>query len=242
MVKEFIPVAESHAAGRLAGRIGRVLVVLVLAGGLTGCGTAANKGRRITNSLSRLMPWSGKKDVEKPKEVPEPPRPRSPAKDAVKIGKIVYVQRDQGFALIKSTYGDRLATGTEIKGHLENGQEACSLRCSPERKPGFIVADIVSGDPQERQVVFVAGSAIKATEAGSLAVPEAGTRTGLSTGAIQGLPPSTGVDSLPPLPDFPETPDSSAAPVDALPDFPTSWRLSEKDFEHAGTIESKSKH
>ena len=220
MVKEINPVAESQAARRLAGRIGRVLIVVALVGGLSSCGTAVNKGRRMTNALSRLMPWSSKKEAEKPKETPEPPRPKSPAKDAVKIGKIVYVQRDQGFALIKSTYGNRLATGTEIKGHLENGQEACSLRCSPERKPGFIVADIVSGDPQERQVVFVAGSAIKATEAGSVAVPEAGTRTGVSSGAIPGLPPSTGVDSLPPLPDFSETPDSSAAPVDALPDFP----------------------
>jgi hypothetical protein len=225
MVKEFIPLVERHVAQRSAGRACRLLLAFALVGGVTGCGTAANKGQRMKGSLARLMPWSGKKkDVDPPKETPEPPRSKSPAKDAVKIGRIVYVQRDEGFALIRSTYGNRLATGTEIKGHLENGQEACSLRCSPERKPGFIVADIVSGDPQERQVVYVDGSAVKATDAGSVAVPGSGTRTSPFPTTIPGVPPSTGVDPLPPLPDFladPEDPlGAPGATVDELPDFP----------------------
>lgn len=172
----------------------------------------------MKNSLGRLMPWSGKKDVEPQKEVAEVPRPKKPARDAVKIGRIVHVQRDQGFALIRSTYGNRLATGTEIKGHLENGEEACSLRCSPERKSGFIVADIVSGEPRERQDVFVVRSAVKPTEAGAVTVPGPGSRT-QTPRSIPGLPPmgpSTGVEQLPPLPDLPD----EKVSVEELPDFP----------------------
>ncbi|MGK0190369.1 MAG: hypothetical protein ACI9R3_006194 [Verrucomicrobiales bacterium] len=222
MVIETIRSRKRWKTGQLAGQLCRVLVLSALVGSVTGCGTAANKGRSMTNSLARLMPWKGKAkgkdDADSQKLAEEAPRPKKPARDALRIGRIIHVERDKGFALIRSKYGNRLATGTEIKGHLANGEEACSLRCSPERKPGYIVADIVSGDPQEGQDVFVDQGAVKVTESGSIAVPGPGSRT-LSSRSIPGLPPmeagSTGVDSLPPVPVLPDS-----VPMDELPDFP----------------------
>ena len=222
MANDTIQAGVEPAAGKSvvhARRLLAVMLIMLLMGGLSGCGTVANKGRRMTNSIGRLMPWSGKKKEKEAanKEAEMPERPQSPAKESVRSGKIVFVQRDQGFALVRSTYGSRLATGTEIKGHRPDGPEACTLRCSPERKPGFIVADIASGDPQEGQIAFVSQAAVRATEAGSVTVPGAGNGT-MSTRPIPGLPPSsagsTGVDTLPPLPDLPEV------SIDELPDFP----------------------
>lgn len=181
------------------------------------CGTVANTSRRMGNSVVRLWPFAGNENPKNSAEKAAPGRSSNPAKDSVSIGEIIYVQREQGFALIKSTYAGRLATGTEIRGHLATGEEASTLRCSPERKPGFIVADIVSGDPQAGHVAFVAQVAVQTTEAGAVVVPGAAT-SGRSTRVIPGLAPSgsgtAGGDDLPPLPDFP------SVPVEELPDFP----------------------
>jgi hypothetical protein len=198
------------------------MVTLALTLGLTGCGTIANKTGRLARSVGRLVPWSGKKEKDNlDQKSKESQHPKKPLEDSVKIGEIVYVHREQGFALIRSTYDGRMATGTEIRGHLPTGKETCVLRCSPERKSGFIVADIASGDPQVGQFAFSSRAAIQTTEAGSVDVPGAA-RPNRSTRSIPGLSPSgagsTGVDELPPLPDLPSS--SPSIPLDELPDFP----------------------
>ena len=178
-----------------------LLGACVLAGPLavTGCGTVKNKSRRISRAAGGLFPWGKKKEEEA-----TPVRAPQPATGAVRLGEIAYVHKEQGFVLIRSNYSKRMVSGAEIQGHLTTGEEVCTLRCSPEYKRGFIVADIVSGDPVVGHIAYAPEASVRLSNDGTVDVP-GGPTTGTSP-IVPGVPSGDGQfspDDLPPLPDFP---------------------------------------
>ena len=140
-----------------------------------------------------------------------------PAKDHTKVGEVVYISPDLGFVLIKSSYASRISTGTEMRGRTSEGAEACTLRCSPERKRSFIVADILSGSPKVGYAVYAPKSSIESMASGNLSIPGRGgnpARPGVRVPVAPGSESPGPLDDLPPLPDL-----NSGDSVDSLPEM-----------------------
>ena len=88
------------------------------------------------------------------KKDPETAPERSPGGVSVPIGEIAYVNSDAGFVLVRTGKTIQLKQGTELEARLGMTPTAI-LDASPERKRGFVTADIVQGAPQLGDSVFV---------------------------------------------------------------------------------------
>lgn len=69
------------------------------------------------------------------------------------VGTIVSVNLDRHFVLIDTGSSYPAPVGTALKS-LSDGSETGVLAVSPEVKPPFMIADIVSGNPQKGDQVF----------------------------------------------------------------------------------------
>ena len=70
------------------------------------------------------------------------------------VGEICLVQESLGFVLIKSAKV-KPSKGTILHVMRDGGiQEISKLSVSPERRPGFVVADIIAGEPNAGDWVF----------------------------------------------------------------------------------------
>jgi hypothetical protein len=69
------------------------------------------------------------------------------------VGPIVMVDSGQHFVLIDTDTSAPAEDGTALKS-FSNGTETGVLTVSPERRPPFMIADIVSGAPQKGDQVF----------------------------------------------------------------------------------------
>ncbi len=83
-----------------------------------------------------------------------PPRPAFPPVPS-SIGEVAIVNLAQRFVLIDIGRAKSLPpAGAELTAKNMNGQESARLRVTPERKPPFITADIVSGTPGREDKVY----------------------------------------------------------------------------------------
>ncbi len=69
------------------------------------------------------------------------------------VGVIVAVNETRGFVLIDTQASFPAPVGTALKS-FANGAESGVLTVSPQAKPPFMIADIVSGTPQKGDQVF----------------------------------------------------------------------------------------
>ncbi len=69
------------------------------------------------------------------------------------VGTIVAVNQEQRFVLIDTGSSYPAEVGEALKS-FSNGAETGVLSVSPEVKPPFMIADIVSGSPQKGDQVF----------------------------------------------------------------------------------------
>jgi hypothetical protein len=69
------------------------------------------------------------------------------------VGTIVAVNEEGKFVLIDTESSYAADVGTALKSFTD-GTESGVLTVSPERKPPFMIADIVSGTPQKGDQVF----------------------------------------------------------------------------------------
>lgn len=112
---------------------------------IAGC---AGAGRREPSSHSakpgRGIKSRGEKIAEAREEVPPPPEFLPPVERAV--GRIALVHEAGEFVLIEASGAPRLAAGTELEVRSGDGSGIRrSVRVSPERRPGFLVADFDDG-------------------------------------------------------------------------------------------------
>lgn len=68
------------------------------------------------------------------------------------IGTVASVNEDYHFVLIDTYYNPR--SGTALKALSPDGTETGVLTVSPEKRPPFIIANIVHGSPQRGDQVF----------------------------------------------------------------------------------------
>ena len=69
------------------------------------------------------------------------------------VGTIVMVNTEQNFVLIDTDTSAPAEDGTALKS-FSNGTETGVLTVSPQHRPPFMIADIVSGSPQKGDQVF----------------------------------------------------------------------------------------
>ncbi len=69
------------------------------------------------------------------------------------VGTIVMVNTQQNFVLIDTDTAAPAEDGTALKS-FSNGTETGVLAVSPQHRPPFMIADIVSGSPQKGDQVF----------------------------------------------------------------------------------------
>jgi hypothetical protein len=93
-----------------------------------------------------LCLWAGCAGHPKKKAADIPPSHRL-------VGTIMVVNAEQHFVLIDTESSFPAAVGTALKS-FSNGTETGVLTVSPEVKPPFMIADIVSGTPQKGDQVF----------------------------------------------------------------------------------------
>ena len=68
-------------------------------------------------------------------------------------GKIRLVDKTAGFVLIERTSTTDPAPGTDLQS-FRGGYTSATLRASPERRPPFVIADILTGEPLDGDPVF----------------------------------------------------------------------------------------
>ena len=85
---------------------------------------------------------------------------KKPKKDDAKkpavhrlVGTIVVVNEEERFVLIDTESSSSSDVGTALKS-FSNGAETGVLTVSPEHRPPFMIADIVSGTPHKGDQVF----------------------------------------------------------------------------------------
>jgi hypothetical protein len=82
------------------------------------------------------------------------PKPQGPPQPTHRlVGTIVMVNEEQKFVLIDTDTAEASEDGTALKS-FSNGAETGVLTVSPEHRPPFMIADIVSGTPQKGDQVF----------------------------------------------------------------------------------------
>jgi hypothetical protein len=69
------------------------------------------------------------------------------------VGTVVSLDPSGRFVLIDAGTSAVVTSGQALK-TFSNGQETGVLAVSPERKPPFVIADIVKGSPQKGDQVF----------------------------------------------------------------------------------------
>lgn len=82
--------------------------------------------------------------------VPEAPI-KAPTPPPVAVGKVTMVNQELGFVLIQSPVSPE--TGAALQSRDKDGGETASLRVSGEKKPPFIIADILKGKPHAGDTV-----------------------------------------------------------------------------------------
>lgn len=82
------------------------------------------------------------------------PSDRSPGGRSIPIGEIVFVNDKVGFVLVRSGRSLRLKEGAELEAR-QGATPTAILDYSPERKKGFMTADILRGTPNVGDNVFV---------------------------------------------------------------------------------------
>lgn len=97
-------------------------------------------------ACASLCLWAGCAGPPKKKAANIPPSHRL-------VGTIMVVNEEQHFVLIDTESSFPAAVGTALKS-FSNGAETGVLTVSPEVKPPFMIADIVSGTPQKGDQVF----------------------------------------------------------------------------------------
>ena len=76
---------------------------------------------------------------------------KAPAPAPVAIGKVALVNNETGFALIESAVSPE--PGAKLQSRSLSGQETAQLQVSVEKKPPFIIADIMKGKPTVGELV-----------------------------------------------------------------------------------------
>ena len=104
----------------------------------TGCASNAAKSRKKKQQLSG--------DPSSPAQSQQQAQHRL-------VGTIVSVNEEQHFVLIDTESSYAAPVGAALKSFTD-GNETAVLTVSPEAKPPFMIADIVSGAPQKGDQVF----------------------------------------------------------------------------------------
>jgi hypothetical protein len=129
--------------------------------------------------IAMLLVFSGASCVmlKRPKDRGDSVAPELKAKV---IGSVYMVREELGFVLIK-TVAVRLPKGykLDIKRHGSSTIVA-ELLVGPEKKQGFIVADILSGHPEKGDLAFPALSQARGNDSGGVKIP-----------ALNGIPTKT---------------------------------------------------
>ena len=99
-------------------------------------------------------------------EDPDAPKPADPAKASsnpvlqpqqLPIGSVHLVQEDSRFVLIRTSRLTSVSPDAELLTYDMGGRPTGKLKISPERKSGFLAADIVEGHPQTGDRVLMYG-------------------------------------------------------------------------------------
>lgn len=125
-------------------------------GGTDRPASARDSGR--SGWLAPLAAWMGK-DPERsgtPPAAESAPAPALPRPQKRPIGTVHLVQPAAGFLLIQSSRTLAVAPEAELMTYDAGGRPTGKLKLSPERKSGFLAADIVEGHPQvgDRVLLF----------------------------------------------------------------------------------------
>lgn len=124
-----------------------VSLFLLSAAGPMGCGLAAKAGRGLA---SRLPGVGGKKDSRA--EI-------GAAGAQVPLGEVSYVDERSRFVLVRTGRTIRLKTGAALEARRQQ-ERVAELSYSPENRRGFLVADILRGNPALGDLVMIHSSEI----------------------------------------------------------------------------------
>jgi len=138
----------------------RHLLLLAFSLGLTGCLTASGitggseRKKDGEGVFSRVGKWLAEDPQAKKKSAKVPETP--PLTHQLPIGSVHLVHEDARFLLIRSSRTTTVAPDAELLTYDSGGRPTGKLKLSPERKSGFLAADIVEGRPKtgDRVVVF----------------------------------------------------------------------------------------
>jgi hypothetical protein len=115
--------------------------------GLPACGVAARAGKGLTSGL----PLIGNKKEAQP-EI-------GPAGAQVPLGEVSYVEANARFVLVRTGRTIKLKTGAALEAR-RNQERVAELSYSPEYRQGFLVADILRGNPAIGDLVMIHSSEI----------------------------------------------------------------------------------
>lgn len=113
------------------------------------------------------------------------------------IGAVTYADDVNGFVLVKTRAGAILAQGTKLE-IRRDGQKVAEVVVSPEARPPFVAADILSGAPANGDIAFLLGPPNPADKL--VPVPDRDSSSASSPAAPGAPAPQANPSSLPELP------------------------------------------
>jgi len=111
-----------------------------------------------------LLLFSSCSTFKKNKEAEEKPADRSPGGRSIPIGQVVLVNDSADFVLVKTGNSIRFKEGAELESR-QGMTTTAILDFSPERKKGFMTADILQGQPQVGDWVYLKQPALPNADA-----------------------------------------------------------------------------
>lgn len=143
------------------------LVSVVLCGCLgSGSGSGPAEGANKKGLFSKASAWL-KEDSDAPKKGESTPAPTPALTQKLPVGSVHLVQEDARFVLIRSSRLTVIAPDAELITYDSGGRPTGRLKLSPERKSGFLAADIIEGRPQTGDRVLLYGVAAGAEPTGA---------------------------------------------------------------------------
>ena len=124
------------------------LVVLLL---LSSCGTFRTVTGRLADGTADVLGLGRDEATEAENKAPEPVE--------LPIGKVHFVHPKGEFVLVKSGVVVQMTPNSRLEGRTL-GRKTSDLALSPERRSGFLVADVLTGRPEVGDAVFYIREAI----------------------------------------------------------------------------------
>lgn len=172
--------------------IASICGMLALASLNTGCGSVSNLKAKYSQKKQQ-------KALEKAAELAAEEKNKPAISQA--IGEVSYVDEESGFILIRQLVGRKIAPNTPL---FSRGRASVTakLMSNPAAKGSFVVADIISGQPQKGDAVMtdVEGANAKLAAAPPvMPIPAGQTAPAGTAGEASGTnTPETGASRLPP--------------------------------------------